>query len=295
VEDALIAMRRARASYQAAVQARKLQQESLAAEQAKFEIGTSTSFFVIQYQSLLAQAKSTEIAAQELLRQGARRAQRATGTILDSAPDWTNSALFDLTARVPPGTTYEQFQIMLQNLLADRFQLAVHHETRQHLSYKLVVAKNGPKFKEAGAPAEQDDDAPPRPSGSKPFKFDADGYPVFGPGDSGTKMSASRGRMYEPQMTMDRLAGFLAGNLHATITDATGLGGRYEISLAWVVGSRTAAPPSSGEEASLAETDSGPTLTQALQSQLGLRLVESSKVPIDLLVVDHAEKVPAGN
>jgi len=217
------------------------------------------------------------------------------GTDQLSAPDWTNSALFDLTARVPPGTTYEQFQIMLQNLLADRFQLAVHHETRQHLSYKLVVAKNGPKFKEAGAPAEQDDDAPPRPSGSKPFEFDADGYPVFGPGDSGTKMSGSRGRMYEPQMTMDRLAGFLAGNLHATITDATGLGGRYEISLAWVVGSRTAAPPSSGEEASLAETDSGPTLTQALQSQLGLRLVESSKVPIDLLVVDHAEKVPAGN
>jgi hypothetical protein len=63
VEDALIAMRRARSSYEAAVEARHLQQESLEAEQAKFEVGASTSFFVIQYESLLAQSKSTEVAA----------------------------------------------------------------------------------------------------------------------------------------------------------------------------------------------------------------------------------------
>ncbi|MGA3044863.1 MAG: TolC family protein, partial [Bryobacteraceae bacterium] len=80
VEDALIAMRRARASYQAAVEARRLQQESLEAEQAKFEIGTSTSFFVIQYQSLLAQAKSTEIAAQSSWVKARAALQRATGT-----------------------------------------------------------------------------------------------------------------------------------------------------------------------------------------------------------------------
>jgi outer membrane protein len=83
VEDAIIAMRRARASYQAAVEARRLQQESLEAEQAKFEIGTSTSFFVIQYQSLLAQAKSTEIAAQSSYVKARAALQRATGTILD--------------------------------------------------------------------------------------------------------------------------------------------------------------------------------------------------------------------
>jgi outer membrane protein TolC len=83
VEDAVIAMRRARASYQAAVQARRLQQESLEAEQAKFEIGTSTSFFVIQYQSLLAQAKSTEIAAQSSYVKARAALQRATGSILD--------------------------------------------------------------------------------------------------------------------------------------------------------------------------------------------------------------------
>ena len=83
VEDALIAMRRARASYQAATEARKLQQESLEAEQTKFEVGSSTSFFVIQYASLLAQAKSTEVAAQSSYVKARAALERATGSILD--------------------------------------------------------------------------------------------------------------------------------------------------------------------------------------------------------------------
>lgn len=83
VEDALIAMRRSRASYEAAVQARKFQQESLEAEQSKFEVGASTAFFVIQYESLLAQAKSTEVAAMSSYVKAKAALQRATGTILD--------------------------------------------------------------------------------------------------------------------------------------------------------------------------------------------------------------------
>ena len=93
VEDALIAMRRARASYQAAMEARRLQQESLEAEQAKFEIGTSTSYFVIQYQSLLAQAKSTEIAAQSSYVKARAALQRAIGSILDENHISINSAI----------------------------------------------------------------------------------------------------------------------------------------------------------------------------------------------------------
>jgi outer membrane protein len=90
VEDALIAMRRARASYEAAVQARQYQQESLEAEQAKFEVGASTAFFVIQYESLLAQAKSTEVAAKSSYMKAKAALQRATGTILDD-----NAVSFD--------------------------------------------------------------------------------------------------------------------------------------------------------------------------------------------------------
>ncbi len=84
VEDAVIAMRRARSSYEAAVQARLLQQQSLEAEQVKFEVGASTSFFVIQYESLLAQTKSTEVAAKSAYVKARAALHYATGIILEA-------------------------------------------------------------------------------------------------------------------------------------------------------------------------------------------------------------------
>ena len=83
VEDAVIAMRRARASYEAAQQTEKLQQESLDVEQAKFNVGASTSFFIIQYESLLAQAKSTVVVAKSSYLKARAALERATGTILE--------------------------------------------------------------------------------------------------------------------------------------------------------------------------------------------------------------------
>jgi len=87
-------MRRARSSYEAAGQARALQQESLEAEQAKFAVGASTSFFVIQYESLLAQAKSTEVAAKSSYVKAKAALQRAIGNILDE-----NHISFDAAAK----------------------------------------------------------------------------------------------------------------------------------------------------------------------------------------------------
>ena len=84
VEDAVIALRRARASYEAAVQARRYQQESLEAEQMRYEVGASTAFFVIQYESLLAQAKSTEVAAKSAYVKARAALERATGNILEA-------------------------------------------------------------------------------------------------------------------------------------------------------------------------------------------------------------------
>jgi outer membrane protein len=83
VEDALVAIRRARSSYDAAVQTQALQQESLEAEQAKFQVGASTSFFIIQYESFLAQAKSTVVAAKSAYLKARAALERATGTILE--------------------------------------------------------------------------------------------------------------------------------------------------------------------------------------------------------------------
>ena len=83
VEDALVAMRRARSSYEAALQTQALQQESLEAEQAKFEVGASTSFFIIQYQSLLGQAQSTVVVAKSAYLKARAALERAVGSILE--------------------------------------------------------------------------------------------------------------------------------------------------------------------------------------------------------------------
>ena len=73
----------ARASYEAAIQTQALQQESLNVEQAKFDVGASTSFFIIQYESYLAQARSTVVVAKSAYLKARAALERATGTILD--------------------------------------------------------------------------------------------------------------------------------------------------------------------------------------------------------------------
>jgi uncharacterized protein (TIGR03435 family) len=75
--------------------------------------------------------------------------------------------------------------------------------------------------------------------------------------------------------------------VHAPVADATGLQGKFDFTLSWVMdrGAPFAPPP---------DDDAGPTIFNALQSQLGLRL-EQKKGPVDRLVIDHAEKVPTGN
>jgi outer membrane protein TolC len=84
VEDALIAFRRAQSAYQAAVEARTYQEKSLEAEQAKFDVGASTGFLIIQFQSLLSQSKSSELSARSACLKAQAALRRATGTILDT-------------------------------------------------------------------------------------------------------------------------------------------------------------------------------------------------------------------
>jgi outer membrane protein len=82
VENALVALQRARASYRAAVETRQLQEEALAAEQERFTVGASTTFFLIQYQRDLAQARSTEVAIQGIYAKVRAALDRALGTTL---------------------------------------------------------------------------------------------------------------------------------------------------------------------------------------------------------------------
>jgi uncharacterized protein (TIGR03435 family) len=192
-----------------------------------------------------------------------------------SGPDWLISARFNVSAKVPPGTTKEQFRLMRQNLLADRFKLTYHRSQKEMTVFNLVVGKNGPKFKEfVDGPEPQDDDGPP--------KKDANGFPLL-PRGKGSSMAimGNRAALHNGGGTMTELAASLANQLRQPVTDATGLNGKYEIAMTWVPGDIAADNP-------------GPSIFQALQDQLGLKL-ESKKGMIDIVVVDHIEKTPTEN
>jgi uncharacterized protein (TIGR03435 family) len=90
-----------------------------------------------------------------------------------------------------------------------------------------------------------------------------------------------RARIVFPRRTLEPLVTVLMAQLHHPVIDATGLTGKYDIALFWDM--RDASEP-----------DAGPTLEAAVQSQLGLKL-EQKKGPVDIVVVDHAEKVPSEN
>jgi uncharacterized protein (TIGR03435 family) len=195
-----------------------------------------------------------------------------------SAPDWTHQVRYDVRARVPVGTSKEQTAAMWQNMLADRFKLMVHRETRELQSYSLMLAKGGPKFKAASSAAPSD-----QQRSGEDLRLDQLGYPAFGPGHPGMGVRRGLARMYFPNRSMDRLAGQISGQLGGPVQDATGLKGEYEISLYWAADSLVESSP-----------DVGPTLIQALRDQLGLRL-ESKKSPLEMLVVDHCERVPSDN
>ncbi len=202
-----------------------------------------------------------------------------------TAPEWAPTVMYDITAKVPEGTTKEQVAVMLQNMLIDRFKLAAHRESKEMAKYELVVAKGGPKLKETvEVPAPKEGDPPKPPARSGPSGLGKDGFPVLG--GTGMIMMNGRGRLFYSNWTMAQLATQLAGQLSKPVTDATGLKGKYDVGIYWLQDSMRVSAP---------EADvTGPTLLQAIQDQLGLRL-EAKKGPVDILVVDHVEKTPTDN
>jgi uncharacterized protein (TIGR03435 family) len=103
-----------------------------------------------------------------------------------------------------------------------------------------------------------------------------------------------KARLHYPDATMDLFARLLTGQAGGPVANLTGLTGKYDVSLYWVAGhALPAAAPAAGG-APLPESEPGPTLEQALQDQLGLRL-EQKKGPMEFLVVDHLEKTPTEN
>ena len=200
-----------------------------------------------------------------------------------AAPAWTKSALFDVSAKVPQGATRAQLALMLQHLLAERFKLVLHKESKEVSGYELLAGK-GVKLKEA---VESAGSAPPEtaPPDLKGLKIGPDGYmPVLRkPAPDTYSAGFSQGhRTYAMSaFTMAHLARVLTSLLGRPVTDQTGLTGKYDFELRYV-------------DDTTPDAESGPTLVGAVQSQLGLKL-EAKKTSIEMLVVDAAEKLPTEN
>jgi len=210
---------------------------------------------------------------------------------LFSGPDWLHEVRFDFSAKIPAGATKETFRLMLQNLLAERFKMAVHREKKQMQVYELTVAKNGPKFKESvPKDAPNKDDGPPQK-----IKTDGDGFPILTPGMT---MAAIPGhaRFGAQNQPMDWLIDMLSGQLASPITDATGLTGKYDFLVSWAFEDHSSStPPPIGGAPPAAEFEQYlPALISSVQSQLGLKLT-AKKGLAEVLVVDHIEKSPTGN
>jgi uncharacterized protein (TIGR03435 family) len=200
-----------------------------------------------------------------------------------SGPDWIASTRFDVVAKLPIDTPRSKIPEMLQSLLAERFKLATHRETKESSMYALVVGKNGPKMKES----EVDPNTPP------------------GPGRGPMTMNL-RGNLKAKNVNMALLANLLAQQLGLRVVDQTGLQGNYDFDLYYApddgqLMSPVGTPPPGGgvpgevQVSSARDPDvNGMPLVNAVQSQLGLKL-EAKKGPVDLVVVDHIEKAPTEN
>jgi uncharacterized protein (TIGR03435 family) len=206
-----------------------------------------------------------------------------------TGPDWLTafgSEKYNIVASIPSGTKEAQFRVMMQNLLAERFHLQLHRETKELPIYTLSVAKNGPKLKKAvpDPPPDANADAA-RSAGGGKMKMDSEGYPVLGPGMSMAIMN-DHARMAN-KGHMQVLVSLLTGQTGRPVVDATGLTEEYEFALYWI-------PQPPGADPSMAEDPKGPDLFAALQQQMGLKL-EPKKGPVEMLVIDHADRVPTEN
>ena len=127
-------------------------------------------------------------------------------------PNWLtdpfNSTRFDIVATVPPGSTDEQFKVMLQNLMLDRLGLKVHHETRNLPVNNLTIAKGGPKLKE---------NAEDHPSGSLDGRSENHQFTLSAEG----------------VVPIATLVTALQQSLNEVVVDKTGLTGMYKFSLEW--------------------------------------------------------------
>ncbi len=182
------------------------------------------------------------------------------------APNWTETARFEVEAKIRPGATKEDFQLMLQNMLAERLQLKVHWEKREGDVYELSVDKSTTKLK-AGSSSVDQSETP--------------GVPYRG---SYLVLRRDHATIHAVNEPVSYLVDQLSSYFDLPVTDATALTGMYDFELSWTPDPLAVAP----------DAVALPTLTDAVRQQLGLRLIRK-KGMIDTTVVDYVARSPTAN
>jgi len=186
-----------------------------------------------------------------------------------SGPDWImnadRSGRYDLVATTGSPVSADEIKRMLGPLLVERFHLAFHRETRELPVFALVVAKGGPKFKQ---PGDGGGALPPTPDGTGGFSY----------------------KNWSMATLVDWLS--VLPSVGRPVIDRTGIEGRYSFNANLFDLPKDASPLDM--KVAIGRSDAGDVLFSTLPEQLGLKL-ESQKAPIEILVVDHADKVPVEN
>ena len=173
---------------------------------------------------------------------------------------------------------------MLRRLLAERFHLLLHHATKELQGYELIIGRTAPKLKSSteNGPDVQPTDSP---------KTDANGFPqlsapglVMMEGAHGTTVVSFLTARAQP---LAALVEMLSKEFRLPVTDKTGLTGKFDFTLEFAPQAPGAVPPDSADE-------SAPNLINAVPQQLGLKL-EAKKIPVDILIIDRADRIPTEN
>jgi uncharacterized protein (TIGR03435 family) len=206
-------------------------------------------------------------------------------------PAWMDSARYDIIAK-PAGNPLrsEMYGPMLQSLLEDRFKLKVHRETKEGRVYLLTLAKNGPKLRatKEGTCVLADINHPPEAGGAH---IPVCGKPRIGSGGPVVTVDI-------PGATIANLCAQLGMVMDREVMDRTGIAGRFDIHFEATpadlqrkfVAGRTIERQ---DQVAGDDPDSGPSISAALEQQLGLKL-DTGSGPVQAIVVDHIER-PTGN
>ena len=222
------------------------------------------------------------------IKQIIQRAYGAESYQISGGPDWLSSERYDIDAKFDSSTADELQKLsptdrilarqqMLQKILAERFNLTVHKDSKELQTYSLIVAKNGPKLQEVKL-----DDA----DASKPKAGPA-------PGSSQMMAGGTVGQIRGFASPLSNLALMLTNYLHRPVIDRTGLTGIYDFTLRWTPDTNQTQDSSITNGLPSGDPTGSPNIFTAIQEQLGLKL-ESAKGPVEIFVIDKIER-PSGN